>query len=84
MNYNERINKSDSIVKQTINEFLDRSEKGKIKYGVNLDRTDLIDVDYLQHLKEELCDAILYLNKFVNIKKNDEKLNEIVNDKYDI
>jgi hypothetical protein len=69
MDYNTRINNSDSIVKTTITEFLDRAEKGKIKYGTDLDRIDLIDIDYLQHLKEELCDGILYLNKFLSLKK---------------
>ncbi len=65
MNYNERINNNDSIVRKTITEILDRAEKGKIKYGTDLDRNDLIDMDYLQHLKEELMDAILYLNKYL-------------------
>ena len=69
MDYNERINNNDSIIKATINEFIERGEKGKIKYGVSLDRTDLIDVDYLQHLKEELMDGILYLNKYLSILK---------------
>lgn len=62
-------NNCDSIVKKTINEFIDRSNKGKIKYGVSLDRTDLIDIDYLQHLKEELMDGVLYLNKFLEMNK---------------
>jgi len=69
MDYNKRINDNDSIVKATITEILDRAEKGKIKYGTDLDRTDLIDIDYLQHLKEELMDGILYLNKFISYKK---------------
>lgn len=68
MDYNTRINNNDSIVKTTITEFLDRAEKGKNKYGTDLDRTDLIDLDYLQHLKEELMDGILYLNKFIQLK----------------
>ena len=59
--------KYDSIVTKTINEFKDRAKVGKIKYGTDLDRIDLIDKDYLQHLKEELMDAILYLNKFIKI-----------------
>ena len=70
MNYNERINNNDSIVKQTITELWDRAEKGKIKYGIDLDRNDLIDMDYLQHLKEELCNGILYLNKFLSLQKH--------------
>ena len=66
-----RFNTTDSIVKKTITELLDRADKGKMKYGTDLDRTDLIDIDYLQHLKEELLDGILYLNKYLSIiKKN--------------
>ena len=70
MDYNSKITKTDSIVKGTIDEFLTRAEMGKEKYGVSLDRTDLIDIDYLQHLKEELMDGVLYLNKFIAIYKN--------------
>ncbi len=69
MDYNKSINDSDSIVKKTIDEFIERAEKGKKKYGVSLDRTDLIDIEYLQHLKEELMDGILYLNKFMEMNK---------------
>jgi hypothetical protein len=49
MDYNNKIINTDSIVKKTIDELLLRAEKGKIKYGTNLDRTDLIDIEYLQH-----------------------------------
>ena len=69
MDIQNKFNTTDSIVKATIREFLERSEKGKIKYGTDLDRTDLIDIEYLQHLKEELMDGILYLNKFLSILK---------------
>ncbi len=70
MDIQNRFDNTDSIVKATINEILDRADKGKIKYGTDLDRTDLIDIDYLQHLKEELMDGILYLNKYLSIIKN--------------
>jgi hypothetical protein len=69
MDIQNKFNTTDSIVKATIREFLERSEKGKIKYETDLDRTDLIDIEYLQHLKEELMDGILYLNKFLSILK---------------
>jgi len=71
MDYNNKISNTDSIVKKTINEFLERAEIGKRKYGKTLDRTDLIDIDYLQHLKEELMDGVLYLNKFLDIHKKE-------------
>jgi hypothetical protein len=69
MDYNKSINETDSIVKKTINEFIERAEMGKKKYGVSLDRTDLIDIEYLQHLKEELMDGILYINKYLEMRK---------------
>ena len=61
--------KYDSIVVKTINEFKDRAKMGYKKYNNDLDRTDLIDVEYLQHLKEELMDGVLYLNKFLDMIK---------------
>jgi len=70
MDYNDEVSKTDSIVQKTINEFLARAEMGKRKYGKTLDRTDLIDIDYLQHLKEELMDGVLYLNKFLDMHKS--------------
>lgn len=59
----------DSIILGTIEEIKSRARMGKVKYNADLDRTDLIDLDYLQHLKEELMDGILYLNKFIKMKK---------------
>lgn len=70
MDYNEKIGKTDSIVQITINEFIERAKMGKKKYNTDLDRTDLVDVDYLQHLKEELMDGVLYLNKFRQINEH--------------
>ena len=67
MDIQKKYENTDSIVRGTIDELLMRAEKGKIKYNTTLDRTDLIDLDYIQHLKEELCDAILYINKFLSI-----------------
>jgi hypothetical protein len=60
-------NRTDSIVKKTITELLDRADKEKMKYGTDLDRTDLIDIQYLMELKQELMDGILNLNKYLSI-----------------
>ena len=46
-----------------IQRFIQRSEFGQKKYGVTLDRTDLKTPDWIQHMQEELMDAILYLEK---------------------
>lgn len=63
----KKIQTTDSIVLQTIDEYLSRAELGVKKYGVSLDRTDLNHNEYLQHLKEELQDAVLYINKYKSI-----------------
>ena len=55
--------KLDSIVESVIHKFVERSVKGKQKYGTDLDRTDLCVLDWIQHAQEEHMDAILYLEK---------------------
>jgi hypothetical protein len=55
--------KLDSIVTSIIEQFTERSIKGKEKYGVDLDRNDLTLLDWIEHAKQEHMDAILYLEK---------------------
>ena len=57
------MDKLDSIVTSIIKQFEERSAKGKAKYGVDLDRTDLDLVEWIEHAKQEHMDAILYLEK---------------------
>ncbi len=54
---------NDSIVEKVIESFKKRSEAGFKKYGTNLDRKDLSILEWLQHLQEEMQDAILYAEK---------------------
>ena len=53
----------DSIVRSITEQFKTRSEFGEKKYGVNMDRDDLSYTEWITHMKEELMDAILYLEK---------------------
>jgi hypothetical protein len=53
----------DSIVKSIINQFTTRAEVGETKYGVNMDRNDLSFQEWITHMKQELMDAIIYLEK---------------------
>lgn len=53
----------DSIVTSVIEQFKTRSAMGEKKYGVNMDRDDLSYKEWITHMKEELMDAILYLEK---------------------
>ena len=53
--------KTDSIVESVVNQFKERSKRGIEKYGTTLQENN--NDDFLQHLKEELMDAILYIQK---------------------
>jgi hypothetical protein len=64
----------DSIVESVVKQFQQRSEIGIKKYGVTLDRTDLKFNDWVQHMQEELMDAILYLEKLKNSKNEGSSL----------
>ena len=57
----------DSVVRSITEQFKTRSEFGEKKYGVNMDRDDLTFPDWVTHMKEELMDAILYLEKLEQI-----------------
>lgn len=59
----------DSIVQTVIENYVKRAQMGEKKYGVTLDRTDLELLDYLQHAKEEAMDLTLYLEKAIQIIK---------------
>jgi len=61
--------KSDQIVESVINQFKTRSDIGIKKYGTTLERNDLSTLEWLQHLQEELMDAVCYIEKL----KNDNK-----------
>ena len=53
----------DRIVDNVINQFAIRSKKGVEKYGVTLERNDIDLLGWVQHLQEELMDAVLYVER---------------------
>ena len=42
-----------------------RSEVGKAKYGVTMERSDLSTIEWLTHLQEELMDAAVYVERLL-------------------
>lgn len=54
---------SDTIVNSVMTKFASRSRLGVEKYGTTLDRTDVSTVEWVNHLQEELMDAILYIER---------------------
>jgi len=53
----------DKIIEQVINKIKSRSDVGFKKYGVTLADDDQPLDTWLQHLQEELMDAVNYLEK---------------------
>jgi len=58
------------ILYNIIDDLLAREEKGFKEYGTTMDRTDLSEVEWLQHAYEEALDLSIYLKKLIKIKKN--------------
>ena len=54
---------TDTVVTSIINQFVQRAQFGKQKYGTDLDRRDLTTLDWIEHAQQELQDGILYLEK---------------------
>ena len=53
----------DPVVERVVDKFKQRSDVGYKKYGVTLDDDPSKIVDWLNHLQEELMDAVLYIQK---------------------
>ena len=53
----------DTNVEKVIAQLRERKEKGLKKYGVTTDRKDLSQLQWLQHLQEELMDGAVYIEK---------------------
>ena len=61
----------DPVVKRVVNKFVERSDVGFAKYGVTLDKDPSEMFEWLNHLQEELMDAVLYLQKAKEVYSND-------------
>ena len=53
----------DPVVERVVNKFVSRSDVGFAKYGVTLQDDPSRMFEWLNHLQEELMDAVLYLQK---------------------
>ena len=69
MDNNLDISQTDSVVKSILTKFVNRAKMGKDKYGTDLDRTDLNELEWINHAQEELMDGILYLEKLKKIRE---------------
>ena len=53
----------DPVVQRVVQKFVSRSDIGFAKYGVTLEQDPSKMFEWLNHLQEELMDAMLYLQK---------------------
>ena len=61
----------DNNVNEICKEFVDRSIIGYNKYKVTTERTDLDFDQWIQHLKEELMDAVVYIHRTQKEREKD-------------
>jgi hypothetical protein len=54
------------IENKVCDKILERSEIGKQKYGVTMERQDLSRLQWLKHAQEEAMDLAVYLEKLIN------------------
>jgi prenyltransferase beta subunit len=69
----------DKIVQDVVQKYNTRSEIGIKKYGTTLEDSKEGQLDFLNHLLEELMDATLYIQKSISImaeKTEEEKFTE--------
>ncbi len=71
----------DSVVKRVVNKFVSRSDVGYSKYGITLEDDPSKMFEWLNHLQEELMDAVLYLQKAKEVYMDDPQDN--LNAKYE-
>ena len=64
--------KKDTVVESVLYKYQERSKVGIEKYNKTLDRDDLSQRDWLNHLQEELMDATLYIEKI--LKETEKKV----------
>ena len=69
----------DPVVKRVVNKFVSRSDVGYSKYGITLEDDPSRMFEWLNHLQEELMDAVLYLQKAKEVytTEEQERMNEL-------
>ena len=63
----------DPVVQRVVNKFVSRSDVGFAKYGVTLEDDKSNIFQWINHLQEELMDAVLYLRRVMNFEIYSEK-----------
>jgi hypothetical protein len=62
----------DPVVERVVDKFVSRSDVGFKKYGVTLEQDQSKMFEWLNHLQEELMDAVLYIQKAKEVLSNEK------------
>lgn len=62
------------LLDELFSEFINREQRGFLKYGTTMDRQDLSLQEWMQHFKEELMDGLLYLHKLQTLINDTQRL----------
>ena len=75
----------DPIIKSVVEKFVQRSNVGYKKYGVTLQEDEGNALVWLDHLQEELMDAVNYIEKLKSVLQNDyeDEIVRLTNKLYD-
>jgi hypothetical protein len=74
----------DQIVKQVIDKFKSRSDVGFKKYGITLKDDEQSLDTWLNHLQEELMDAVNYIEKIRNVLSERNMRTSVPKKKYNV
>lgn len=69
------------IEEKVIEKLRARAATGVAKYGTTMERDDLTNAEWLQHLQEELLDAAVYVQKLLTLIDAYEEGPELENQK---
>jgi hypothetical protein len=72
----------DPVVERVVDKFVSRSDVGFVKYGVTLEDDKSNIFAWVNHLQEELMDAVLYLQKLK--ESTTEELQEALLKNYEV
>jgi hypothetical protein len=72
----------DPVVERVVDKFVSRSDVGFAKYGVTLEDDKSNIFQWVNHLQEELMDAVLYLQKLK--ETTTEELQEALLQNYEV
>lgn len=72
----------DPVVERVVDKFVSRSDVGFAKYGVTLEDDKSNIFAWINHLQEELMDAVLYLQKLK--EETTEELQQALINEYEV